>query len=54
MQGLRQEVYRAALSRFWKMAPPMVVVDWCMLRRDKSLQLLRAAALPVSGRALPV
>ena len=30
-----------------------IVVDWCVLKADESLHLLRAA-LPVGGRALPV
>ena len=53
IQALRQKLYGAALSRFWSMCPTVIVVDWCTLRRDESLQLLRAA-LPVGGRALPV
>ncbi len=53
VQAQRQKLYASALSRFWSMCPAVIVVDWCTLRRDESLQLLRAA-LPVGGRALPV
>ena len=43
VQGIRGDLYRAALSRFWKMVEPVIVVDWCTLRRDESLQLLRSS-----------
>lgn len=54
VQRMRQTLYRTAMARFWPVTPvALVVVDWCTLKRDESLHLLRAA-LPVGGRTLPI
>ena len=53
MQEMRQDLHRAALSRFRTVCPAVIVADWCTLMRDGSLQLLRAALL-VGGQTLPV
>lgn len=51
LQRVRAGLYRALWARLWPVAPAWVVVDWCTLKRDESLHLLRAA-LPVGGRTL--
>lgn len=54
VQRARQALYAAGLQRLWPLTATVVVaIDWCTLKRDESLHLLRAA-LPVGGRALPV
>ncbi len=53
LQQARGALYGAALQRLWPRCRTVIVVDWCVLKADESLHLLRAA-LPVGGRALPV
>ena len=53
LQQARGVLYGAALQRLWPRCRTVLVVDWCVLKADESLHLLRAA-LPVGGRALPV
>ena len=59
LQEARGVLYGAALQWLWPRCQTVIVVDWCVLKADKSLHLLHLlhllrAALPVGGRALPV
>lgn len=53
LQRARDALYAASLSRLWPVTQPWILVDWCTLKQDESLHLLRAA-VPVGGRTLPV
>ena len=53
VQSAVPRLYAAALERLWPYARPWILVDWCVLKADESLHLLRAA-VPVGGRCLPV
>lgn len=53
LQRARAALYTASLKRLWPLADTVIVVDWCVLKRDESLHLLRTA-LSVGGRTLAV
>jgi hypothetical protein len=53
LQGERMQVYAAMAERLANTRQPLIVVDWCDLKADRSWHLLRAA-VPVGGRTLPL
>ena len=53
LHGERMQVYAGIAMHLARETQPIIVVDWCDLKADRSWHLLRAA-VPVGGRALPL